>query len=176
MVLNALLLAGCLARQAPEAAPSPLPVATLSVLEHIDGRAPEPVPGAFEQALAAVLGASNLPASPAAGPVREEALGSRTLARRLEALDAATTTPLVLVVETSAEYFSQLNGRYRWTVSVRMALAQDGAPGGALLREFGVPVFLEFHHEREPEALVAAAPLVARKLEGLVGELLSGAE
>jgi hypothetical protein len=43
-------------------------------------------------------------------------------------------------------------------------------PGAPAARSFDVPVFLQYHHEREADAVDAAAPIVARK----VGELLDG--
>ena len=42
---------------------------------------------------------------------------------RIAILTATATTPLVLLVETRAAFFSEMSGQYRWTVSVRVTLA-----------------------------------------------------
>lgn len=92
---------------------------------------------------------------------------SRETAPRLRALTAAAGDNAVLLVETRPVFYSELNGQYRWTVGVVVSLEGPGAPAA---RSFDVPVFLQYHHEREADAVDAAAPIVARK----VGELLDG--
>lgn len=94
-------------------------------------------------------------------------LGSRETGPRLLALAPAAAGAPLLLVEMRPVYYSELNGQYRWTVGVVLTL--QGAPTPAT-RSFDVPVFLQYHHQREADAVDAAAPVVARK----VGEVLDG--
>jgi len=71
----------------------------------------------------------------------------------------------LLLVETRPVYYSELNGQYRWTVDVSITL---GGASALYSRNFEVPVFLRYHHEREADAVNAASPVVARQ----VGEML----
>ncbi len=82
---------------------------------------------------------------------------------------------LVLLVETKAAFFSPLNGRYRWTVYARMTAARkDGvAPLMAMVDE---PAFLDYEHEREPQALETAAGAIARRAGALLDDFLGSVE
>ncbi len=94
-------------------------------------------------------------------------------AQRLDAL-AQTQVGAVLLVETAPSFYSELNGQYRWTVGVRLSLAEgDDDP---LYATFDVPVFLRYHHEREAEAVVAATPVVSRRAAQLVDTWMAGRE
>jgi hypothetical protein len=77
---------------------------------------------------------------------------------------------LVVLVESTARYSSQMNGRYRWTVEVDARVARAEAPDDVERAEFTVPVHLLYAHEREAEALAEAAPSIARR----VGQLVDG--
>ncbi len=95
--------------------------------------------------------------------------GEAKFARQTDARLAelrATGAPLQLVVDLSARYHSQISGRYRWNVSVSVAL------GGRARSEdhFDVPVALEFEHERAAEAVAAASKEIARRVGALVIE------
>ena len=74
-----------------------------------------------------------------------------------------------LLVESEVAYYSLLSGRYRWTVDVTLTLVPAG-----LTDHFEVPVFLEFQHEREAEALAAATPVITRHVDDLIDDWLSG--
>jgi hypothetical protein len=76
-----------------------------------------------------------------------------------------------LVVEASASLFSQLQGQFRWVVSVDATLVKSGE--GEFITEtvtVEIPVFLRYQHQGETEAFVAAAPSLDRAL----GPLLMG--
>lgn len=93
--------------------------------------------------------------------------GSRETGPRVRALAPALAGAPVLLVETRPVYYSELNGQYRWTVGVVVTLQGGETPS---TRSFDVPVFLQYHHQREADAVDAAAPVVARK----IGEVLDG--
>ena len=79
--------------------------------------------------------------------------------------------PLILF-ESIVTYQTQLQGRFRWEVDVRMTLIDE--KGNTLHRNFTTPVFHQFHHEREVEALYAALPTIKRQLEGLIEDYIRG--
>jgi hypothetical protein len=80
----------------------------------------------------------------------------------------AATSPL-LIVESKADFYAQVNGRFRWEVQVNMTL-YDGKTH--LEQQFTVPVFHQFHHQRQKEALEAALPAIERKLHAMLNEHL----
>ena len=125
------------------------------------------LPVEFQQAIHGALDARGL--SPKAVPSIE---AGKNQAYRLNALDQSSASPYVLLVESQATYFSQIAGRFRWTVQVNLALSRDGGED-VVFRELQVPVFLQFSHQKEGAALIEAAPMVARQLGELVDELLA---
>ena len=81
---------------------------------------------------------------------------------------------LLLLVETRTRFYSQLNGRYRWTVDAKITLAKREAREEAVSSSIDVPVFLDFDHQREREALVVAGPRIADEVARLADELVTG--
>ena len=78
----------------------------------------------------------------------------------------------LLLIETQAQFYSQLEGRFRWTVDVQLSLRS--AENTYFSRSFSVPVFHQFHHQREEEALEAAQELILRQLRGLLDDYIRG--
>lgn len=98
--------------------------------------------------------------------------GIRDTDRRLRhAAKLVPNASHVLLVETQARFFSQLSGRYRWSVYFKATLAQrneDSRNMAAPLLTLGVktfeqPVTLTYEHEKEIEAIGAAMPELARQ-------------
>lgn len=183
MVLKQLLgalglvgLAGCLARQPIVQAPQPVPVAVATVLGGVESKDLLDVPDDFDQRIDAVVSARNLVPRPVEHASFDVAFSDRrSTAHRLSWLDSASgDAGLLLLVEAEARYFSQLNGQYRWTVEVHASLAPAHRLESATTADFEVPVFLQFHHERETEALSAAAPVIERRVGALLDEYLAG--
>jgi len=66
----------------------------------------------------------------------------------------------VMMVEARPQFFAPLDGRYRWTVSLRLWIKATGPKAdaaAALVRDSSLPIFLRYDHERAREALDAAA-------------------
>lgn len=132
------------------------------------------------------LAARNLVVKRAACEGEKTSLQCGTVARRLAerratqdrlailAETAAADSPLVLLVEAKAKLYGQLEGRYRWTVSVRASIARRDQPGAAQSESFDVPVVLEFSHEGPREALALAEATIARRVAALVDRALPG--
>lgn len=167
MVLTLWLALGCIARHEPIRAASPEPISVVPVLARLDSASIADAPERLDAALLAALTERNLQPTLVAPERYVDTFASRRdTSRRLEALDLGGP---VLLVETEAAYYSLISGRYRWTVGVRLTLAPDG-----LTQTFDVPVFLQFQHEREADALAAATPVIARRVGELVDAWIAG--
>jgi len=171
------LLASCLnSHHAVVKAPQAMDVAVASVMGFADRREVQPCPEAVDQVLDRVLSEHNLTPH----HHREAAMltafeARRTTPHRLGWLaEIEPAAPLDLLVETEPRFYSQLSGRYRWTVDVHITLSPRAKPEEALTADVSIPVFLEFYREKEPEALVAASALIERDVSYLLDEYLGG--
>lgn len=177
MVLRALaasvLVAGCLPRLPSHRAEQQTPVTVALVADRDNGPGVSSAPLALSAKVAEALAARNLQAK--ALPFEQYSASfesTRDSRRRLAALrQLAPDSPLFLLVETKATFFSQLSGRYRWLVNVRLTAARSGeeAPVEAA---FDLPTFVDFDHEKEPEVLSAAASQIAERAGGLFDSFL----
>jgi hypothetical protein len=70
------------------------------------------------------------------------------------------------LVEVAPSRFARIQGRTRWTVSVRITLLTPDNP--PLSTAVSVPIFLRFPHEGEAQAVEAAASRIANELGILV--------
>lgn len=164
MVLNTLIwLLGCQTQMRPKVANEPISIQVLAVQDNVLNRSSSPVPPGLMKTIKSELALSNIQTNVVAAPDAFQHV--RQTEQRLKQM----TAPL-LMVETSAEFYSQLNGRFRWTVSCRLTLlAEDNTK---LSREFTTPVFHQFHHEREAEAILAAEEVIRQQLRGLIEDYL----
>ncbi|MBS2031343.1 MAG: glycosyl hydrolase [Deltaproteobacteria bacterium] len=99
----------------------------------------------------------------------------RTTGQRLEAMAKANAdAPLLVLVELKVTYAAELDGRFKWTVSQKLTMARRSAMAEALSRDTSTPVFLMLAHERESEALLAAAQPIGEHVAKLADEFLAG--
>ena len=178
MVLRLLLvalLAGC---PAPETRVVRLPQAEPMVVAYVLENESSPelvsVPARFTGSVAEELARRNL--TPQVVPEEQfaaEFATRRTTRDRLEWTTGKASSRFVLLVEAKAAYFAQVEGRFRWTVSVRASISSKEG-GEPLQSDFEVPIVLEFHHEREREALDAAGPVIAPRVGALLDRFLGG--
>jgi hypothetical protein len=122
-----------------------------------------PVPPELIKTIKSELALSNIQTNVVSAP--EAFQNIRQTEQRLKQM-----APPLLMVETSAEFYSQLNGRFRWTVSCKITLISEDKI--QLSREFTTPVFHQFHHERESEAILAAEEVIRQQLRGLIEDYL----
>lgn len=175
-MLCAALAVGCLPRSAVQRQQEAISVAVAYVVDQPPGAAKVDVPGSLKARVAEELSKRNLLAKEIP-PERFVDFGrlkdSRLRFERLAA--AADGATLVLLVELQASFFSQLQGRYRWTVSTRLSA---GRTQGELPAQesFEQPAFVDFNHEREPEAIGAAASEIATRAGALFDSFLSARE
>jgi hypothetical protein len=162
----ALSLVGCLKPSPPVHAANHAPVRVAVVLESYDTPTVELAPDPVQARIGDTLAARNL--EPA--PVDAAAVGNFAQARSTEARRGQLETDAVpvLLVECAPRFSAQVNGRYRWTVEVTASIGPEHPDA----RPFTVPVHLLYAHEQEEEAVIEAAPLVAREVGRLVDDWL----
>jgi predicted secreted protein len=174
-VLAALFLAGCVSSSAPVAAPPGSRVALAFVVDDPDHREIADAPPPVHRDIGEVFVARGIAVDEA--PFDRVQASFRTRRRsehRLEALAQTSQANIVCLVELMPRFFSQLAGRYRWTVQVRATIAERGALDDAIVEDYELPVFLEYTHENETDALERVAPSLARSLRSLVDDFVGG--
>jgi hypothetical protein len=87
-----------------------------------------------------------------------------------------TQSDLILLIQTRTEYFSQLSGRYRWTVYAELSLANPDDLSRSIHRSVEIPVFMQFHHEQDSAVLEEASPTLARELGDMLEAWLRSSE
>ena len=176
-LLFALALAACAPKKATVVrASASTPTAVAGVLDRLEDREVAALPASLDQAIQQALKDHNLvPEVVGADQFGKPFATRRATPHRLAWLaENAGGAKLLFLVQTEVEFYSQLSGRYRWTVKVTASVADASKPEEAVTSEFTVPVFLQFHHEREPEALEAAQPVIERQVGYLLDEYLGG--
>lgn len=156
---------GCLTRIEPQRLEKRAPIAVAFAVEDL-----ETPPENFKKRIFEVLDSRNLEAReiPSGVVTAQRLTSERFNAARAAAGDA----PFVLLIEARAQFFTQIQGRFRWTVSVKFTAARSGAPQTQDQSDF--PAVLLFEHERHAEALDAAADFVASRLTPMVDGILVG--
>jgi hypothetical protein len=161
-----LLTAACLKPSPPLQTGAGRPLRVVNLLDAADDGPTRDTPDRFDSAVLTEASRRSLVPALVQEPRPLEPLtATRETAPRVRLLAPDPAAGAVLLVETRPVYYSELNGQYRWTVGVVVTLAGAETP---YTRSFDVPVFLQYHHEREDEAVNAASPVVARQ----VGEVL----
>lgn len=172
VLLLAALLAGCIHRAPQAHLPEPAPIAVVYLADRSGEPLPEPVPVEVETRVVDALRLRNLQPTTV---TRLANLTARTTSQRLaDLVQEARGAPYVMLVECKVVYFDRIEGRFKWTVYVKLSFARTDAPTQVATREFDVPVFLRFEHEREREALVSAAAQVGERAGRLADEFLAG--
>lgn len=165
MVLTLLIL-GCMKPSLPVQSGTPRSVHVVGVLDAVCDCAAVDTPSAFDERILDVLRDRGLLPRLHEGQdtMRAMTVDRETTQRAVGLMVGFEAVPLLLV-ETAPVYFSEMNGQYRWTVAVALTLSD-----GETFRQatFEVPVFLQYHHQREADAVDASAPVVTRR----VGEML----
>ncbi len=108
------------------------------------------------------------------GSLLEAFATKRSSGARLAALaKQAGDAEWIALVEAKAEFYSVLNGRYRWIVTATGGIAPRDRVDQ--VRGFGIdiPVFLDFDHEKEEQAVEAAAARIATEIGRVADDLLA---
>lgn len=166
MWLPLLMLVGCIKNPALTQAPSPMPVAVSTVLESTEVAGVHEVPEAVTNRLTEELTKRNLVPQSVDGT---GAPGGGTDHRLTWLAESESGAKAVLLVEATARFSTQVNGRYRWNVTGTISLVPTG-PEEPMSADLNIPVALVYAHQDHADALTEASPLVARR----VGSLLEG--
>lgn len=154
--------AGCIKRVEAVRVPEPQKVAIAIVVDRDEPQVGE-APQALKDEIARRLGDRNL--VPDFLPFAEysEAFSrARDTTRRYAFLQKqAGDAPLLLLVEARAQFFSHLNGRYRWNVSAKASAGRAREGVAPVTGSDDLGAILQFNHEREPEALANVARTIA---------------
>ena len=171
-----LLAVACVPRVPAPRLDQPMNVGVIASFSSVQDKAVAAAPESWQTRIAASLSARNLVAAPVEAAAWTGVFAERrsTATRLAWMAESETDAGLLLLIEAEPRYYSQLEGRYRWTVEVHASVASRAHPEQATTDSFEVPVFLEFHHEREAEALAAAAPVIQRQVEGLIDGFIGG--
>ena len=156
MVLISLLIA-CLKPQTVVQSSQPVELPSVFALQMQDS---EPMPTEVQKRLEEIAKIHNVTIQPLSFPQNIDALSR----------DDSEQNPL-LIIDTQAIFYAQVNGRFRWEVNVDLVL-RDGDV--QLEKTITIPVFHQFHHQREAECLEAALPTLERELHSLLNTYLSG--
>ncbi|MBL8949149.1 MAG: glycosyl hydrolase, partial [Myxococcaceae bacterium] len=165
LAIIGVVLAGCLTKVPPQQLAQQAPIAIAFAVDDLEA-APEP----FKARLYEVLDKRNLlPREVPSSVVTAQRLTSQ----RFEALRAAAgDAPFLLLVEVRAQFFTQMEGRFRWTVAVKFTAARAGDPSTSDAADF--PAVLLFEHQKHVDAINEVAEFVASRLAPLVDGLLQG--
>ncbi len=165
-LLPLLLLVGCIPKVPPVVLDTVQPVTVALVFDQEDASEVLPVPEALSASIVELLEARNL--APELVTDLSAFERRRATGQRMEWL-AERSDGLVLLVETRATYYSQIEGQFRWTVSAQATIGEGEYP---LDDRMQIPVFLRFGNEKEPEAVEQASGVLLRKLGRLVDTAL----
>jgi glycosidase len=163
-----LLWVGCIARVPQQKASTPTPIAVGWALETDQSGSPLAPPDKLKARVESGLGDRNLQIKNV-----DELGAARVTVRRLEALRQVQPTGFALLIEARPSFFSQHDGRYRWSVAVKVTVSAK--PGELAEDSFTVAALLQFEHEREAEALSAVSDEIAQRVGTLVDAMLVGA-
>lgn len=174
--LLGLLLTGCIKQPDAIKAPSAMSTIVVGVLDPQDGGPVTGLPDRVTDRVRQALTNRNLMPEALDPDMFAGAFARRrvTQQRMTWLANEASSPPLVVLIEAEALYYSQIQGRNRWTVTVTATVADPAALAGALSSTFEVPVILQFVHEKEPRAVEEAAPIIERQVNHLLDQYLGG--
>ena len=98
----------------------------------------------------------------------------QTTEQRLRWLADQDQGEFVVLVESTAVYNTQIEGRFRWSVEVVSTIADADELSSASSRRFTVPVHLQFVHEKDEAAVRAAGVVIERQISRQVDQWLRG--
>jgi len=170
-VLSVLGLLGgaCIPRIPIQRLPTTTPIAVAYVVDPAFAGEPTTAPEKLKAVIAAILAERNL--QPVELPLEVVKGGKLTDTRMAAMREADTQTPYLLLVELRVQFFSQLDGRYRWEVGT--TLTAERRQGTQVKDPFEVPIVLIYDHEKQDAAMVAASHDIGSRLGVLLDGLLS---
>ena len=168
MVLNWLfLLSACTLNKGRLKSNTPITVESIAVIDDIDKRTSSSFPKSLQKRLQKELQDRNV------NLVFSPQLADKLTSQRNSTQRAKITEkrPLLLI-ETQARFYAQLNGFFRWVVEVKIHLWNE--KNESFSRTFSIPVFHQFHHERGKEAIIKSETILLRQIHAVVDDYIRG--
>jgi hypothetical protein len=167
------LAAGCIQRVPVTRLAEPQAISVLYVVDGAQEAAVSEAPAELRAAVEAALAQRNLqPQVQPLAPLVPTFSRVRESNRRMAELSRVSgEAPLRLLVELDAEFFSHLQGRYRWQARARLTATRS--TGELATDALSFPVYVNFDHEQAPAVLATAAPTVADRAGELLDQVLS---
>jgi hypothetical protein len=174
-VVTALFVSGCLTKPPIARLSQRTSVALVLLRDDAMQKKTHPLPAAIKDQLKAQFAVRNLYVQDDKRPLHEALAGSRdTTRRRAQLLREQPKAKHLLLVETQVSFYSQLNGRYKWDIDIKLSIGGRDRPEPMLERQFKLSAFLPFDHQREDEALLSVSGLIARRTADLVDSYFAG--
>jgi hypothetical protein len=168
----ALSLVGCMPKTPPITASSPTKVVLAGVVAGDQNRL-KPLPEGVQRRLVKALEARKLvPTALAIDTLREPFSQKRATPQRLAWLGQSAGEGAMMLVELSAFYDTQIQGRMRWTVQGTLSIGAAADPTAVVQRTIDTAVFLQFLHQAESEAALEAATTIERAADRLLDDWL----
>lgn len=94
--------------------------------------------------------------------------------RRLEQAAAVADSDTVILIETRADFYSQLSGRYRWNVTAKLTVAARSDLPAAEVETLDLAAVLSYAHEAEGDAVAAIKGDIAKRAGRLFDRFFEG--
>ena len=169
LLLCLLVSTACIPRIPIQRLPTTTPIAVAYVVDPSFAGEPSTAPDKLKAVIAATLAERNL--QPIELPLDVVKGGKLTDTRMAAMREANAEPPYLLLVELRVQFFSQLDGRYRWEVGTTLTAERRG--GTQVKDPFEVPIVLMYDHEKHAAAMVAASNDIGSRLGVLLDGLLS---
>lgn len=153
LFLPLVLVAGCLTRGAPVRANTPQEL--FLVFVHDDNTAP---PKTFQERVTSELSNRGFTVRVSSKIKPEDEWSTSLLLSNLKSEAAGKQ---LMIVSTNGQFFSQLEGRFRWTVRVTAISAN---PGESSITRMSLPAILNFGHQDSQDALNLVSASIAKRL------------
>ncbi len=164
-----LAASACIPRVPVQRLPALTPIVVAYVVDPSYSGEATTAPGTLKAAVAEVLAERNL--RPVELPLEVVKDAKLTDARMAAMRANENVAPFLLLVELRVQFFSQLDGRYRWEVGT--AVTAERRSSTQVKDAFEVPVVLQFDHEKQPAAIVMAADDIKGRVAVLIDGLLA---
>ncbi len=169
LVVVLLAASACIPRVPVQRLPALTPIVVAYVVDPSYSGQATTAPATLKATVAEVLAERNL--SPVELPLEVVKDAKLTDARMAAMRANETAAPFLLLIELRVQFFSQLDGRYRWQVGT--AVTAERRSSTQVKDAFEVPVVLQFDHEKQPAAIVMAADDIKGRVAVLIDGLLA---
>jgi len=150
-------------------------VALAFALDDTQERKTLEAPAALVEAVTVALTERNLEVRVVPFDTLAEGFGAvRDSNRRLEQVAAVADSDVVMLIETRADFYSQLSGRYRWNVTTKLTVAARSDLAAAEAETLDLAAVLSYAHEVESDAVASLKNDIAKRAGRLFDRFFEG--